>query len=282
MLNKVRTTFLLVILTFVYTSVHADHSIYMLLTHPRATATAFERVIRTQKNITVLHAPFLDPYLAKKYGPDHRFTRSLSNPNVTFEDVRNHLFKLAEKSPVFFKESGYLLVDYLKANPDFYRNSQVKIAFLVRDPAKSILSYYLKMPTVDESIIGHRQLWDLFVMMKDQLQPMPLVIDSDEFLKDPLYVLNMLGERWGLQFTEDNLKWEKGYANDWRLKDWYVDVAESTELGEYRGDVPREKDGTPKYLEVTDEKDRVRLQNLYRSQIGYYQKLMQFAIKTQK
>ena len=34
--------------------------------------------------------------------------------------------------------------------------------------------------------------------------------------------------------------------------------------------------------EVTDAKDRARLQNLFRSQNGYYQKLLQYAIKAQK
>lgn len=280
MLKKIQTTLSFLLLFFA--PVGADHPIYILLTHPRATATAFEKVIRNQKNMTVLHAPFLDPYLSRKYGPNHSFTRTLKNPNITFDDVRAHIFKLAESSPVFFKESGYLMVDYLKANPEFYLNPRVKIAFLVRDPARSVLSYYRKMPTVDESIIGHRQLWDLFVLMKEQIQPTPLVIDSDELLKNPLYVLKTLGDRWGLQFSEEDLKWESGYAEDWRVKNWYVEVAESTELGTYRGDVPREEDGTPKYLEVTDDKDRMRLQNLFRSQNGFYQKLLQFAIKAPK
>ena len=270
--------FLLLALLFFAQAVQADQPIYILATHPRATGTAFEKVIRTHKEITVLHAPFLDPYLVRKYGLNHPFTLQLPNPAITFDDVKNKLFALAKDSPVFFKESGYILVDYLKTNPEFYKNPQVKIAILIRDPAKSILSFYRKMPTVDESIIGHRQLWDIFTMLQENGKT-PLVIDSDAFLKTPLPILNKLGESWGLHFDEKNLKWESGFEEDWYLKDWYVEVAASTQLESYRGDVPRLEDGTPAYLEVADEKDRKRLQDFYRIQNVYYQKLMQYALK---
>lgn len=273
---------LLALCIFISAAVQADYPIYILLTHPRATATAFEKVMRTQEGLQVLHAPFLPAHIARKYGPDHSFTKQLPNPKITFEDVSDYLFQLAKNGPVFFKESGYLLVNFFKEHPEFYRNPQVKMAFLVRDPAKSIISYYKKMPTVNEPIIGHRQLWDLFLLLREDFGEIPLVLDSDEFLKDPLFILNQLGNKWGLNFDEDNLHWEKGYADDWHLKDWYVEVAESTELEGYRGDVPRDLAGTPLYAEVTNEKDRIRLQEFYRIQNGYYQNLLQYALKARK
>lgn len=281
MTSKLRFCLIFLLCAFVSNCVQADYPIFILLTHPRATATAFEKVMRTYDNMLVLHAPYLDPYLIKKYGLDHPFTRSLPNPSLTFEDVTNKLFAMAKEAPVFFKESGYLLVEYFKEHPEFYKNPQVKIAFLVRDPAKSILSYYRKMPTVGESIVGHRQLWELFKFLKDQQERIPLVIDSDEFLKNPLYILGQLGEHWELKFHENNLHWESGYAEDWHLKDWYVEVANSTELGPYKGEVARNEDGVPKYLEVTDEKDRLRLQDFYKNQNVYYQKLLQYALKSE-
>ncbi len=273
--------FFFVFFVFIFGSfyLHAEYPIYILLTHPRATGTAFEKVIRTHDDITVLHAPYLDPYLIKKYGPNHAFTNSLPDSSLTFEDVTNKLFNMAKDSPVFFKESGYVLIEYLKEHPNFYNNPQVKIAFLIRDPAKSILSFYKKMPTVNESIIGYRQLWELFLLLKDQKQELPPIIDSDEFLKNPLASLSYLGNYWNLNFSENNLYWKNGYAEDWRLKDWYVEVANSTELGSYRGDVQRNKDGVPEYSEVIDEQERLRLQDLYIIQNVYYQNLLKYSFK---
>lgn len=277
-MQKFLATFWLIFFAVLTSPVHADHPIFILLTHPRATGTAFEKVMRTCDGIQVLHAPYLDPYLLKKYGSDHPFTKSLPDPELHFEDVTNRLFTLAKKSPIFFKESGYVLLEYLKEHPEFYRNPQIKIAFLVRDPAKSILSFYKKMPAVDESIIGHRQLWELFVLFKTE-QKDPLIIDSDEFLKNPLQMLNHLGKHWGLDFKEDNLHWQSGYEEDWHLKDWYIEVANTTELGPYKGDVTRNDEGIPQYFEATNEKDRLRLQELYKIQNVYYQKLLQYAFK---
>ena len=256
------------------------YPIHILITHPRATATAFEQVMRTFSKMTVLHSPFLDPYLFKKYGPGHPLTQGLSDSNATFEDVRKRVFQLAEDSPVFFKESGYLFIDYLKSCPDFYQHQNVKIAFLVRDPAKSILSFYRRMPTVDNSIIGHQQLWDLFELFKKELKPTPLVLDSDELLKNPLPILNCLGERWNMKFNQTNLQWNKsGIRKDWRVEDWYQAVGVSTKLESYQGDIPRQENGTPEYTEVTNCADRIKLQGFFQTQNVFYQRLRDVALK---
>lgn len=265
--------------TLLSSALHADHPIFIMLTHPRATGTAFEKVMRTQENMTVLHVPYFGAYVGKKYGLEHPYTLAMPDKMLTFEAVTNKLLMLAKTNPVFFKESSHVLFDYLLEHPEFYKNSQVRIAFLVRDPAKSVVSFYKKMPTVNETVLNYKQLWELFVLLKDELDEIPFVIDSDEFLKDPLHVLNHLGQHWGMEFTHENLQWESGYAWDWHLKEWYVEVASSTKLWNYGGDVLRNEEGMPKYLEITDENDRQFLQNLYKLQKPYYANFLQYAIK---
>ncbi len=278
MLTKMKNALLFLFLCFGHGIAQADHPIFFLLTHPRSTGTAFEKIMRTHGDMVVLHQPFLPPYLLGYLPKNHQYRKSLP-PEVTYDDIKNHLFQLAETSPVFFKEQGYMVIDYLKANPDFLRHPQVKFAFLIRDPAKSILSYYRKLPVVDNSIIGHEQLWELFVMLQQELGTTPIVIDSDELLKHPLPILSRLGESWGLQFTEKDLQWDKGYADDWVFQEWYVEISDSIQLESYRGDVLREDDGTPKYLEVNELDARRRLQNIFRYQNVYYQKLLEHAVR---
>ena len=268
---------LLLLLLAGFLPLQADGPIYLLLTHPRATATAFEKVMRTH-GMQALHAPYLDPYLLKKYGPNHVLTSSLKDTGLTYEDVTRNIFTMAKSGPLFFKESGYLILDYFKQTPSLYKNPQVKIAFLIRDPAKSILSYYKRMPSVSEPIIGHRQLWDLYLFLKEQGINAP-VIDSDLLLKNPLKILNQLGTHWNLHFDESNLQWESGFAEEWHVKEWYVEVAYSTALKPYQGDLDRDSDGVPTYLEVTNESDRARLQDIFRIQNGYYQKFLQYVIQ---
>ena len=88
-----------------------------------------------------------------------------------------------------------------------------------------------------------------------------------------------MGKQWGLQFNETNLHWEKGYAKDWHLKDWYVEVANTTELGTYQGDVQRDENGVPLYLEVESTQDRERLQNIFKIQNVYYRKLLKYSLR---
>ncbi len=276
-------SFLLFITCFLGTffiPILAQENIYIVLTHPRATATAFERIFRENEDLTVLHAPFLPPYMIQKYGADHPFAQPFLNGSPqTFEGVQDDLCELAKERSVFFKESAYLLLPYMKAAPEFFLSPTTKIVILVRDPAKSILSYYKKLPSVTAPIVGHQALWETFVFLSEKMESPPLVIDSDLFLQNPLPILDALGQKWGLTFTADQLEWESGYAEDWHWKEWYADVANSTGLGSYRGDVLREDDGTPAYLEVENEADRQRLQEIYRSQAPYYQLLLEHALQ---
>lgn len=270
---------LFICLSFVIRS-QADHPIYFLLTHPRATATAFEKILRTHGELQVVHQPYLTPYLLDILPFDHPYRNSLPEKK-TYDEVTDHIFKLAKDGPVFFKEQSYIVLDYLKDHPEFYLNPQVKFAFLVRDPAKSILSYYKKMPGVSNSIIGHEQLWELFVLLREKLGENLVVIDSDQLLQNPLPILQKLGESWNLTFSEEDIHWDKGYADDWTFKEWYVEVGDSTQLESYRGDVPRFPDGTPIYAEIEDFQTREHLQNCFRWQNFYYQKLLEYAVKVE-
>jgi len=263
--------------------VYASHPIYFLLTHPRSTGTAFEKMMRTRGDTEVVHQPFLDPFLLKWLPANDPYLKSIP-PNLTYNDVRNKLFQLAEKNSVFFKEQGSIVLDYFKTHPDFYQNPQLRFAFLIRDPAKSIISCYRKMPSIDNTgigLIGHKELWELFNMIQEFTGKPPLVIDSDDLLKNPLPILNKLGEIWEMTFIEKDLHWERGYTDEWLHVDdsWYIEVGNSTELGPYRGDIPRQEDGTPEYAEIKDLQTRKRLQDMYHAQIDSYQKLLQHAVK---
>ena len=136
----------------------AQYPIYIALTHPRATGTAFEMIFRTTDELEVMHAPFLNPYIVQKYPQDHAFVRLLPNSTVTFDEVVDTIIEKAQHAPVFIKESAYVLLKYMQHNLDFFKRDQVKLLVYVRNPAKSIISLYRKLPSVDDSVIGHREL----------------------------------------------------------------------------------------------------------------------------
>jgi hypothetical protein len=58
----------------------------------------------------------------------------------------------------------------------------------------------------NESIVGHRQLWELFESLKSELQITPLVLNSDDFLANPIATLSRLGKAWQIEFNEGHLE----------------------------------------------------------------------------
>ena len=250
----------------------AQYPIYIALTHPRATATAFEMIFRTTDELEVMHAPFLNPYIVQKYPQDHAFVRLLPNPTVTFEEIINDIMEKAQHTPVFIKESAYVLLKYMQHNLDFFKRDQVKLLVYVRNPAKSIISLYRKLPSVDDSVIGHRELRQVYELLKSH-KPI-LVIDSDNFLNNPKSYLTLINEHWSLNIDKSNLAWEPQFASDWHLKSFYSEVSSSQELGGPTPEIELDIHELPMYDEVKNEEDKKRLQGLYKIHFPFYQKLL--------
>ena len=57
--------------------------------------------------------------------------------------------------------------------------------FLVRDPRPAISSHYAMKPTVTCPEIGYEWLWELFELMWSATGRQPLVIRSEDLLRDP-------------------------------------------------------------------------------------------------
>lgn len=256
------------------------HSIHILLTHPRATATAFEKIMINVENMKVLHAPFNDTHLGLKYTNEQSaFNVEKNKVKKSFDDIMKDIIQMSKQQPVFFKESAHLLNSWLKKNTWIFKNPKVKIAFLVRDPAKSILSFYKKMPNFDISIVGHLQLLETYNLAKEHMAHKELmVIDSDLLLKNPLPILNKLACDWSLpEFTQESLAWQTGYSEDWTHQNWYDVVASSEGLLQHSGEIERER-GVPLYYEV-EEPDRTRLRTMFQVLDSPYQVLLSLAYK---
>ena len=108
--------------------------------------------------------------------------------------------------------------------------------FLIREPAQVIASYVQKMPNVNEDAIGIRRQAELFEQIADLSGEVPLVIDSNDVLKNPERVLAELCQRLGIHFYRDAmLNWPTGRRDSdgiW-ASHWYHNVEQSTGFGPY-------------------------------------------------
>ena len=100
---------------------------------------------------------------------------------------------------------------------------------LIRHPEKLLASFskVIKNPTLDD--IGIKKAAELFTYLKSQGKT-PLVIDSDQLLKNPEEYLQKICKTLDIPFTKDMLSWQKGGIQEdgvW-AQYWYGNVHNST------------------------------------------------------
>ena len=100
---------------------------------------------------------------------------------------------------------------------------------LIRHPKKILASFskVIENPTIDD--IGIKKASELFTYLKEN-NKIPLVIDSDELLKNPEQYVKKLCRLLDIPFSKDMLSWQKGGISEdgvWAPY-WYANVHNST------------------------------------------------------
>ena len=125
------------------------HDIFFLWSHPRSVSTAMERIMHERGDMITFHEPFIYLYYVHdaKKGLLH-FERDPDHP-TSYEGIKGAILNAAEHKPVFVKDMCYYVADYILDDRDFLR--RIKSTFLIRDPARSIASYYKLDPDLQEA-----------------------------------------------------------------------------------------------------------------------------------
>ena len=112
--------------------------------------------------------------------------------------------------------------------------------FLVRDPARMLLSFDRVIPDPAPADTGLPQQAELFDRAAERAGVAPPVVDTDALLADPEGVLRALCARLGVPFLDAMLGWPPGpraWDGAW-APHWYGSVERSTGFGPPRTDVP--------------------------------------------
>jgi hypothetical protein len=114
--------------------------------------------------------------------------------------------------------------------------------FLIRDPAEVVDSYLKSRATVTPTDIGLLQQEALYdEVLRHNDRELPLVIDAEDFLRQPEAHLRALCQHAGIAFSERMLHWPAGpRASDgvW-APHWYAAVWRSTGFEPWRQRSPR-------------------------------------------
>jgi hypothetical protein len=206
---------------------------------PRNISTAMMRSWENRPDCSVVDEPFYACYLLET-GLEHPCRDAILRAQSTNRStVVRQLSTEPIPAEVFYQKH---MTHHMPPGMDMSWCSELRHCFIIRKPAEVIASYLEKMPSVSEEAIGIVRQQQLFEEITEVCGERPLVIDSNDVLKNPGAVLGALCDYWRLdRHTTFMTNWPTGR----RLSDgvwashWYQAVETSTGFATYRKRSPQ-------------------------------------------
>ncbi len=207
---------------------------------PRNISTALMRAWENRPDCVVVDEPLYAAYLAAT-GFDHPLRDEVIAAGDT--DWRRVAQRLSTGPMPGGRAVWYQkhMTHHLLPGMDLGWVHALTNVFLIRDPAEVVDSYLRSRASVVPEDIGLLQQAALFDEVRRASGKAPVVIDADDFLRDPEAWLRALCARLGLAFSERMLHWPSGRrASDgvW-APHWYAAVWQSTGFEPWRRREPR-------------------------------------------
>ena len=203
------------------------HPIIALWSHPRSMSTAMERVMRERGDLTCFHEPYMyNYYVERRVRVMPHFDVDPEKPR-TYEAIRDMLLEAGEAGPVFFKDMSYYVVPRLFEDRAFAE--RLTHSFLIRDPVKSILSYYKLDPDLTLEEIGLEAIWTHIEWARERFGETPAILHAEAVQADTAGVMTAYWRKIGLPPAPHALSWgAKEVPADWQeVTGWHGDVLSS-------------------------------------------------------
>ena len=200
---------------------------------PRNISTALMYSFAQRQDVQVVDEPLYGHYLrvtgANHPGGDEVLKTMNCDGNIVMREL---LARQASISPqrLFLKHMAHHLVDLELGFLQHTCN-----IFLLRDPQEMLPSLSIQLPNATLADTGLKQQWKLFSDLRSAGQR-PVILDAQELLLDPRFVLQKLCEHIGLAFDARMLRWQAGPKTEdgvW-APHWYQSVHESTGFTRYK------------------------------------------------
>lgn len=195
---------------------------------PRNISTAMMRSFGARPDTAVIDEPFYAAYLTQtRLEHPMRDEVIASQPCDCREVIAQVLGPVPGGKAIWYQKhmSHHMLASFERAWIANARN-----AFLIRDPAAVLASYVQKREAVELADIGIVQQRELFEREADRLGAAPPVIEGNDVLANPAWMLSKLCGALGIPYTDAMLSWPAGRRDTdgvWAPA-WYHAVEQST------------------------------------------------------
>ncbi len=154
----------------------------------------------------------------------------------TFEEIIADFQSRAKTRTVFFKDMGYYVL------PEIYRYPELSNQFahliLIRNPKRSILSYYQLDANVTLEEIGIEAQWKLYEWLCRYSNRPPFIVEAESVQNDPMMSLGNAWDYLDLPFLSQAFEWQSGEVpDDWQsVSGWHQSVIASSGIRKTKGD----------------------------------------------
>ena len=197
-----------------------------LISGPRNISTALMYSFGNRQDTSIIDEPLYAYYLSTHPDIDHPGTDEvLRSQSQSLDDVLSKvIFGAYDTDNVFIKNMAHHL-----DGVDLSFLSELTNVFLIRNPRQLIASFaqVISSPTLLD--IGIQVEYEIFEYLRGKGQKC-IVLDSNEVLKNPKYVLMQLCDEIGINFEPNMLHWSAGPRKEdgiW-AKYWYHNVHRSS------------------------------------------------------
>ncbi|TDK51429.1 hypothetical protein E1832_03135 [Antarcticimicrobium luteum] len=179
-----------------------------------------ERVMRARGDVRCFHEPFMYYYyLGEGRGRFPHFEPQEGHPR-TYSAIKAMLYEAAEAGPVFFKDMSYYVMPDALTDDDLV--DRVINVFLVRDPRRSIASYYKLDPEMSLTEIGLEAQYQHAAHIADRKGAWPLVLEAERVQAAPQESADALFAACGLPPAPHALDLKDVIPNEWKgVENWH-------------------------------------------------------------
>ena len=204
-------------------------TILMLWCVPRSSSTAFEKAFQQRVDMTLLHEPFTDSYYFSNQSRNNRYGAYAGLENHSGGFVENNILNHSGRA-LFVKELAFQAVPYVTR--EFI--GRASHSFLIRNPEQGYHSLIKIKPDFTDEEFGFTALAELFERVKEFSPETPYVIDAENLCAWPKITLREYCDHFGLEFSEDMLRWKPGPIREWKPHEvqsqaqWHKTLEQST------------------------------------------------------